>query len=203
VTALDSNTLVVGVPSYVKAAVDSTSGRGGLNASMIDLAAHDPQALWSLTAELPPSLADYLHKAGVPSNAEADQMVSWVKQISLGQGMDSLNYIMSAAVLTDAPEHASAFSGLIRMGLLAAQTGISQEVAKMTPKDKDYAKARSALDALKTFVNRTEGNKLLLSVSVPQKTVADLVRDEMSKKETTPKATTQPGGRRRGRTRRR
>ncbi|MDT7689504.1 MAG: hypothetical protein QOE46_2263 [Acidobacteriota bacterium] len=204
VMALDSNTLVVGVPSYVKAAVDSTSGRGGLNASMIDLAAHDPQALWSLTAELPPSLADYLHKAGVPSNAEADQMVSWVKQISLGQGMDSLNYIMSAAVLTDAPEHASAFSGLIRMGLLAAQTGISQEVAKMTPKDKDYAKAHSALDALKTFVNRTEGNKLLLSVSVPQKTVADLVREEMSKKETTPKATTQPGGhRRRGRTRRR
>jgi hypothetical protein len=201
VTALDSSTLVIGVPSYVKAAVDSMGGRGGLNASMIELAAHDPQSLWSLTIDVPPSLADYLHKTGVPSNAEADQMVSWVKQVSLAQGMDAVNFSTTAAVLTDAPEHASAFSGLIRMGLLAAQTAISQEAAKMKPTDKDYAKAHTALEVLKTFVNRTEGNKLLLSLSVPQKTVADLVRQEMSKSQTPSKPTVQP--RRRGRARRR
>ena len=182
VAALDSNTLVVGVPSYVKAAVDSAGGRGGLKASLVELGSHDPQALWSLTAELPPNLAEYLHKSGAPANREFDEMVGWVKQVSLAQGMDALNYTLSAAVLTDAPEHASAFSGLIRMAFLAAQASLNAEAAKQTPRHKDYVKTRTALNTLKTFVNRTEGNMLHLSVSAPQKVVADLVRKEMAPK---------------------
>jgi hypothetical protein len=199
VMALDANTLVAGVPSYVKAVVDAAEGRGALKASMVDLAARDPQALWSLTVEPPPVLVDYLHKVGAPANKEFDQMIDWVKQVSLASGMDALNYTMSASVLTDSPEHASAFSGLVRMGLLAAQTGLSSEAAKQTPRHKDYARTRAGLDALKGFVNRTEGNTLLLSVSVPQKAVHDLVKKEMASRPSKP--TTQP--RRRGRTRRR
>jgi len=182
VVALDSNTLVVGVPTYVKAAVDSNSGRGGLKSSLVELAAHDPQALWSLTAELPPNIAEYLHKAGAPTNREADEMIGWVKQISIAQGMAALDYTLSAAVLTDAPEHASAFSGLVRMGLMAAQTALNSEAAKQTPRHKDYVQTRAALNAIKTFVNRTEGNTLQLSVSVPQKVVADLIKKEMAPK---------------------
>jgi len=199
VLALDADTLVVGVPSYVRAMVDSAGGRGGLKPSLVELAAQDPQALWSLTVETPPNFAEYLHKAGAPANTEADQMIGWIKQISLAHGMDALNYTMSAAVLTDAPEHASAFSGLVRMGLLAAQTGLNQEAAKQTPRHKDYAKTRTALNAIKSFVNRTEGNTLHLSVSAPQKVVADLVRKEFA-----PKPVVKSTGRipRRGRTRR-
>ena len=182
VTALDASTLVAGVPSYVRAMVDVSGGRGGLRPSMVDLAARDPQALWSLTVELPPNLAEYLHKTGAPASQEADQMIGWVKQVSLAQGMDALNYTLSAAVLTDAPEHASAFSGLVRMGTLAAQAALNQEAAKQTPRHKDYAKTQAGLAALKTFVNRTEGGTLHLSVSVPQKTVNQLVRQEMTKK---------------------
>jgi hypothetical protein len=181
VTALDSQTLVAGVPSFVRAAVDAAGGRGGLRASLVDLAAHDPNALWSLTVEMPPNLAEYLRKTGAPTNAEADQMIGWVKQVSLANGMDAVNYTLSAAVQTDAPEHASAFSGMIRMGLLAAQTALSQEAAKQTPKHKDYAKTRAALNALQGLVNRTEGNKLLLGISVPQTTVNALVKQEMAK----------------------
>jgi hypothetical protein len=190
VVALDSNTLVVGVPAYVRAALDSAGGQGALKPSLVGLATHDPQALWSLTAELPANTAEYLHKAGAPANREADEMIGWVKQLSLAHGMDALNYTLSAAVLTDAPEHASAFSGLVRMGLLAAQTGLNSEAAKQTPRHKDYAKTRAALSALKTFVNRTEGNTLHLSVSVPQKAVADLVKKELA-----PKPVVRPRGR--------
>src|SRR3712207_6177856 len=105
-------------------------------------------------------------------------MIGWVRQVSLAQGMDALNYSLSASVLTDSPEHASAFSGLVRMGLLAAQTALSSQMAKLKPADKEYAQKRAALDAVKTFVNRTDGNTLLLSVSVPQKVVHDLARSE-------------------------
>jgi hypothetical protein len=131
-------------------------------------------------------------------------MMGWVKQVSLAQGMDALNYSLSAAVLTDAPEHASAFSGFVRMGLMAAQTALNAEAAKQTPKHKDYKKTRAALDAIKTFVNRTEGNTLILSASVSQAAVADFIKEEMA-----PKATVIPNkpaakpARRRGRARRR
>lgn len=192
VMALDANTLVVGVPSYVRALVDAAGGRGALKPSMVDLAARDPQALWSLTVELPPNLYEHARKLGAPANKEAEEMLGWVKQLSVAQGMDALNYSLSASVLTDAPEHASAFSGLIRMGLLAAQTALSSEAAKQTPKHKEYAQTRAALDALKSFVNRTEGNTLLLSVSVPQKTVHDLVKKEMAPKVNKPSTKTRP-----------
>ena len=195
--ALDANTLVAGVPSYVKAVVDAAGGRGALRSSMVELASRDPQALWSLTVELPPNLYEHLRKVGAPANQEAEQMVGWVKQLSLAHGMDALNYSLSASVLTDAPEHASAFSGIVRMGVLAAQTGLSSEAAKQTPKHKDYARTRAALNAIKTFVNRTEGNTLLLSVSVPQKTVYDLFKKEMAGS-----TKAKPATRRRGRTRR-
>ena len=198
VMALDANTLVAGVPSYVRAVVDAAGGRGALKSSTIDLATRDPRALWSLTVEPPPALVEALRKAGAPSNREAEEMIGWVKQVSLAQGMDALNYSMSMSVLADTPEHASAFSGLVRMGLLAAQTGLSSEAAKQTPKHKDYAKTRSALDALKGFVNRTEGNTLHLGVSVPQAVVADLVKKEMARK---PAATARPRAGRRPRRR--
>jgi len=198
VMALDANTLVAGVPAYVKAMVDAAGGRGALKASMVDLAARDPQALWSLTVEPPPVLVDYLHKVGFPNNKEANEMIDWVKQVNFSHGMDALNYTFNASLLTDAPEHASAFSGLVRMGLLAAQTGLSAEAAKQTPKHKDYAQTRAALDAIKTVVNRTEGNTLLLSFSLPQKAVNDLMKKEWVTKKARP-TTSRPGRRTRRR----
>lgn len=192
VTALDSNTLVAGVPAYVKATIDSASGQGGMKASTIEMAARDPNALWSLTAEIPPSLTDYLHKYGMPPNEEVDRMVGWMKQLSIAQGMNAADFTLNLALLTDQPEHASAFSGIIRMGLLAVQTQLASEAAKP---GKDAANARSALNALKTLVNRTEGNTLLLSVSVPQTVVAEMVRQQTAK--TAPKKRVTPRRRRR------
>jgi hypothetical protein len=131
----------------------------------------------------------------VPPSAQFDDMAGWVKQLNISQGMTALDFTLGVALTTDQPAHASAFSGLIRMGLLAAQTGLSHEAAKQTPKHKDYAKTQSALAVLKTFVNRTDGNTLHLSVSVPQKTVAELVRQEWPKKPA-PTTTTKPTRRR-------
>lgn len=195
VMALDPNTLVAGVPSYVRAMVDAAGGSGVLKSSIVDLAAREPQALWSLTVEMPENTVDYLRKMGIPANAEAEQMVRWVKQVNLSQGMDALNYSLSAAVMTDAPEHASAFSGLVRMGLLGAQTALNQQAAKMTPTHKDYAKTRTALGVLKTFVNRTEGNTLILSATVAQKDVAAIVKQEFAKKPAATKPAPRPGRR--------
>ena len=179
VTTLDSRTLVAGVPAYVKAAVDAAGGQGRLSPSTLELAAREPQALWSLTAVIPPTLAESLHKSGIPANEELDKTLAWMRQISLSQGMNALDITFHAALLTDQPEHASALSGLVRMGLVVLQTALAEEAAKKN--SKDAADARRALSVLKTVVNRTEGSTLVISAAVPVSTVAALVRKQMAK----------------------
>jgi hypothetical protein len=182
-TALDSNTLVAGVPAFVRSAVDAAGGQGRLKPSMIGLAAQDANAIWSLTAELPPDLAGMAHRYGAPANQQFDQMVGWVKQLNVSQGMTALDYTLNVAVLTDQPEHASAFSGLIRMGQAFAENALREAASK--EKGKDAARAREGLAVLSTAVNRTEGSTLILRVSVPQKAVADLIKDKRGKAPTT------------------
>ena len=123
-------------------------------------------------------------------------MLGWIKQVSLSQGMDAVDFTFRASVLTDEPEHASAFSGLARMGLLALQVELGQEAAKKN--SKNAADARKALTILKTVVNRTDGSTLTISASVPQATVAEFVREQKAKSSTPPKGrATRRAGRRR------
>lgn len=178
-TTLNSNTLVMGVPAFVRAAVDASGGKGTLRPSLLSLAEQEPDAIWSLTAELPPNLAEMAHKYGVPANAQFDQMVGWVKQLNISQGMTAADFTLGVAVTTDQPEHASAFSGLIRMGQAFAENMLRDAVTKA--KGKDAARARQGLAMLATAVNRTEGSTLVLRVSVPQQTIFDLVKEQRAK----------------------
>lgn len=179
VTTLDSNTLVAGVPAFVRAAVDASGGQGALRPELLSLAAQDPDALWSLTAELPPNLAEMAHKYGVPANAQFDQMVGWVKQLNISHGMTAADFTLGVAVTTDQPEHASAFSGLVRMGQAFVENMLREAASKS--KGKDAARAREGLAMLASSVNRTEGNTLFLRISVPQKTVMEIVKQETAK----------------------
>lgn len=179
VTALDSNTLVVGVPAFVRSAVDAAQGRGVLKPSMLALASQDRSAVLGFTAELPPNLAEVAHRYGVPANAQFDQMIGWVRQLNVSLGMTALDFTLSSAVTTDQPEHASAFSGLIRMGQAFAENALREEAAK--PRNKEADIARAALGVLSKAVNRTDGNTLILNVSVPQKTVVGLINARRSK----------------------
>ena len=179
VTALDSNTLVAGVPAFVRSAIDAAGGQGRLKPELLGLAAQDPNAIWSLTAEIPPDVAELAHRYGVPPNAQFDQMIGWVKQLNISQGMTALDFTLGAAVTTDSPEHASAFSGLIRMGQAVAENALREAASKS--KGRDAAKAREGLAILSKAVNRTEGNTLVLRLSVPQKTVVNIINEERGK----------------------
>lgn len=184
-TALDGNTLVIGVPANLRATIDAAAGggQGGqLRASLVELATHDPQALWSISAEVPAALPEYVKKFGLPSNPQIEDMLGWFKQVSLSNGMDALNFSASAAVGLDSPEHANALSGIVKMGIAAVQTAAQNEIARKKAKPREAQQAQTALRALRTFTNRTEGNTLLLGISIPQKSVAEIVKKEFLKK---------------------
>lgn len=198
-TALDANTIVVGVPAYVRDAVDAAAGtgRGRLNAGMIDLATRDPYSLLSFTAALPPSIFQYLEKTGMPKNSEGERLVRSLRQVSLSTGMNALDFTVKASVNTETATDASAISGFVRMGLAAAETALREELRKK--RGAAAQEPRSALAAIRTFTNTTEGNTLMLGFSVPQKTVAALIKKNMAKKSGAAATATgrRPGTRRR------
>jgi hypothetical protein len=179
VTALDSNTLVAGVPAFVRSAIDASGGQGALNPNLLGLASQDPNAIWSLTAEVPPNLAEMAHTYGVPANPQFDEMVGWVKQLNVSHGMTALDFTLGVAVTMDRPEHASAFSGLVRLGQTFAENMLREAASKA--KGADAASAREGLAVLTSAVNRTEGNTLFLRVSVSRKKVFDLIKEERAK----------------------
>ena len=181
-TALDANTIVVGVPAYVRDAVDAAAGtgRGRLNAGLIDLATRDPNSLVSLTAALPPSIFQYLEKTGMPKNSEAERLIRSLRQVSLSAGMTALDFTMNASVHTENAADASAISGFVKMGLAAAETALREDLKKK--RGAAAQEPRSALAALRTFTNTAQGDTLLLGFSVPQKTVAALLKKNMAKK---------------------
>jgi hypothetical protein len=178
--SLDANTLAVGIPSYVRAAIDSSGGQGGLRAATLDLATRDPQALWSLTADLPENLPQYLQKAGMPPNEELNRILSWLKSFSFSMGMDAANFTTRAAVMTDSPEHAATLEGMLKMGLGMAEGVLRTEAAK-TSKADEAEKMRAVLAALQNLTHAVRGNTLEVGVTVPQATIIDLVRKEMAR----------------------
>jgi hypothetical protein len=201
--ALDANTLVVGVPAYVKAAVDADAGSGGLKAAMIDLAARDQHSLMSLTADLPENLPDYAQKLGISLNEEARRMIGWLKSVSFSTGMDDVNFTSRVAVMTSAPEQASTLDGMLQFGLTAAEAALRSEAAK----SKDPAQARTALAALRGLTHGVEGSTLEVGVALPQATVTEMIRKEMRRKQAAAqgatKARPRPRAARRGANRRR
>ena len=184
--ALDANTLVVGVPGYVRAAVDASVGQGRLKPSLLELAAGDPHTLWSLTADLPPNLTEYLQRMGMPKNEEVERIAGWLRQVSYSNGMDALNFTMRAAILTDNPEHASAISGLVRMWMTAFETTAQQEVAKKRRKPAEAREAQILLRAIRSHTNETEGSTVILGTSLPQTALAEIVRKGLAKKPPVP-----------------
>lgn len=189
VTALDANTIAVGVPAYVRDAIDAAAGtgRGRLNAGLIDLASRDDNSLVSFTAALPPSVFQYLDKAPMPKDGEAERLVRSLRQLNLSAGMTALDFTLKASVNTENATDASAISGFVTMGLAAAENAIREELKKK--RGAAAAEPRAALAAIRTFTNTTEGNTLLVGFSVPQKTVAALVKKNMAKRKSSPRAT--------------
>ncbi|MGB8507651.1 MAG: hypothetical protein WCD76_04540 [Pyrinomonadaceae bacterium] len=173
-TALDASTIVVGVPSYVRAVIDAAaSGQGRLSPALVDLSSRNPTALSSLTVVVPESLPNLLQTMGVPMNGETAKFIGWVKRLNLSSGMTPLEYNLRAAIQTDSAEHAGALSGLVRMGLTAAEHAINEDLNKPGPKK---SSAQAAANAIKSFTNTTQGDIVLLGTSVPQKLMAELLK---------------------------
>ena len=207
--ALDANTIAVGIPAYLKDAVDASAGGQGarLKPELVDLAVRDADTLVSLVADLPASMSQHLRGLGVPPNAEVDRMIDAVRQVQLSVNMLPSLFGLQSIVRMESPERAAALSGLVGMGVRFLEGELQKEVTKSGGKDE---KAVAALGVLKSLTNTTRDNDVVLNVSFQQAALAEMVRKEMAPKPKKQESVNPAAGakkgtaatRRRGRTRR-
>lgn len=197
VVAFDANTIAVGIPDYVRAAVDAESKADArLNEGLLDLATRNPGDLFSLVGNVPEGFVKYL-PGGASQNAELSRVIGSIRQFQASVGMTAADFPVQSIVRTDTPEGARAISGMVAIGLRAAESGIQKDLDKTTDVKKRQA-MESALSIVRAMTNNASGNEVTISSAVPQRTIAGFVQEALNRQAMKPKPTKRRTTRRRG-----
>jgi len=206
-TALDANTLAIGIPSYLRDAIDASTGGGGqsrLKPDLADLVLRDANTLMSLVAEMPASASQYVRALGAPPNAEMERMLDAVRQVQLSVNMMPAAFGLQSIIRMDGSEQAQALSGLVNMGAGFVKGEITKDLQKKSGGEREDMTA--LLRVLETFTNAARNNEVVLGLTFQQAGLAEVVKRQLApKKQLAPAATAakKVAPRRRGRARRR
>lgn len=191
--ALDSNTIAVGIPAYLRDAIDAGTGgsRPRLKPELVDLALRDANTLVSLVSDIPPGISQHIRKLGAPPNAEMERMVDAVRQVQLSVNMQPSVFGVQSIIRMDDAEKASALSGLINMGV----GFLKGEIRKDLQKSSNSAKAdqAAALGVLETLTNAARGNEVELNLSFQQAGLAEVIKRQFTAKKQASAVATAPG----------
>ncbi|HEV2800786.1 MAG TPA: hypothetical protein VGW12_09835 [Pyrinomonadaceae bacterium] len=188
--ALDANTIVVGIPAYLKDAIDAGGGSPRLKPELVDLALRDTNTLVSLVADIPPGFSKHIRAMGAPPNAEAEQMVDAVRQVRLAVSMQPSTFGVQSIIRMENSERASALSGLVNMGLGFLKGEITKELQKPTVSDRDDKTA--LLGVLESFTNAARDNEVELGLTFQQASLAAAIKRQMTAKPKKQEAGTAP-----------
>jgi hypothetical protein len=202
--SLGADSLLIGTPAYVAAALDARGGDGTrVKTDLVDLALRDSDALVSLAGEMPPSVSKYIDPPGGKGfmgdlfNDEVKRLIDSVRQVQISLNMNPAQFGAQVTLRTDAPENARTISGFVTVGVNAIEEEARKDAA--AHKGRVSPTQTQLLSLLRSLTNTVRDNELLLSVNVSQATVASFAREAFAP---APAATKKPAARtttRRGR----
>ncbi len=162
-TVLDANTLAVGDPAGVRAAVDAAAGRGRISAEMITLAQRNPNAIVGFGGTLPSSLTKNLDLG----NEEIVRSIASIRQFYGSLGTTTDGFDMVTVLRTGTPTDAKNLSDT-----LAAVKQLAPLFLSQLSGDKGRL-AQSAINSLKVTTRESE---VQLNLVLAQTDVATIVR---------------------------
>jgi hypothetical protein len=181
-TALDANTLAIGIPAYLRDAIDASAGgdKARLKPELIDLALRDANTLVSLVTDVPPAMSQHLRTLGMPPNAEADRLIDALRQVQLSVNMQPGTFGVQSIMRMDSAEAAATLSGLVNMGANFAKGEIAKDVQKKSGGERDDMAA--LLRVFETLTNATRDNEVVLGLTFQQASLAEVVKRQMMPK---------------------
>jgi hypothetical protein len=171
IVSLSANTIAVGTPGYLRAAVDAGDGKGRISADTLNSLVRDPNALISLAGAPWHAFAKSFGMLGTETTSRAPRCESKIGDFYIGLTMDATNFMLRGVSNADNPDTAKIISKLYA-GLLAYAT---QSITDATAKS-----------LLKNITITAEGDEVLLRADVAQQTIVNLIQQQMARKAAAP-----------------
>lgn len=162
VTALDPNTLALGNPTSVRAAIDAAKGGGRVNPELVGLATRTPNAIIGFGANLTPAVTGNLDLG----NEEMTRNIASIRQAYGAISTTETGFNVMTAARTANAEQAQQLNDT-----LAALKQFGGMMVGQLPGPKGKL-ARSALDSLRIT---TQANELQITLAIPQTEITSLM----------------------------
>ncbi len=166
IVALNANTIAVGTPGYLRAAIDAGDGKERINTETLNSLVRDPNALLSIAGAPWHAFAKSFGMLGTEANARDPRCNSKIGDFYIALTMDATNFMLRGASNADNPDTAKIISRLYT-GLLAyARQSIPDPTAQ---------------SLMKNIAITAEGDEVRLNADIPQQMVVDLIQQQMKK----------------------
>ncbi|HEX8129047.1 MAG TPA: hypothetical protein VF527_08105 [Pyrinomonadaceae bacterium] len=193
-TALDANTLAIGIPAYLRDAIDASNGGGRprLKPELVDLALRDANTLVSLVSDIPPGISQHLRAFGMPPNAEVERMIDAVQQVQLAVNMQPSTFGAQSIIRMSDSEKAATLNGLISTGVRFLKAELQKDLQKVSASSKDDT--ANTIKVLESLTNVARGNEVELNVTFQQAALAEMIKRQFATKKPEASVAPPPGG---------
>ncbi len=161
VVALTDNSIAIGSPIYLRAAIDAANGNGRISAESLNSLLRDPTVLASAAGSPLDSFAKSFGILGTESNPRAPKCDSNLGNFYVALTMDATNFILRGAMGADNPDTANIMNSLIS-GFLRQATS--------------YVPEKTGQSVLNSVQLSARDNEVVLSADVPQQQVIDFIK---------------------------
>jgi hypothetical protein len=172
--ALNTNTVAVGNVGYLKAALDAADGNGRIANTAITSLIRDPNALMSAAGSPLAAFAKSFGLLGTQETPRDPRCETTFGNFYAAVTMEGNAFNVRGAMNADNPDTAKIINGLL--------SGVLQQVSSSLPQQE-----RSVLDGLK--LTNSE-NEVIISGTIPDTTVAELLKQQTKTTTTTSQSST-------------
>lgn len=170
--ALSANSLAIGNLGYLKSAVDAADGNGRINVAALESLLRDPNALIAASGAPLAAFAKSFGLLGLETSSRDSSCNSSFGNFYSAVTMSGTNFSLRGAMNADNPDTAKIINGLL--------SGLMKQGVSAVP-DKG---AQTILQTLKLTAKDSE---IVIEADIPEKVVADFIRNPPKAKEETPK----------------
>jgi hypothetical protein len=167
VVPLNANTIALGTPGYLRAAIDAGEGKDRISADTLNSLVRDTNVLVSVSGRPWHSFAKSFGMLGTETADRAPRCDSKMGDFYAALTMDATNFMLRGAMNEDNPDTAKIVTNLFNMLMGYATSSMKDPAAQ---------------SLLKNFVIVAEGDEVILRGDFPQQMVMELMKQHMSKK---------------------
>lgn len=165
--ALNANSLAVGTPAYLRAAVDAADGNGRISMASLNSLLRDPTVLASAAGSPMNSFAKSFGIMGTETNPRPSKWDSNLGNFYVALTMDATNFMLRGAMGADNPDTAHIMNNLLS-GILRQATS--------------YVTDKTGQSVLNSLQLTARDNEVVLSADVSQQMVLDFIKSQSQPK---------------------